>query len=199
MQFKRGYWYMLAFALLGVLSFFFDRQILNVINLSKNLIFDNSLWIFDSYLIFILLVLLILGLQIKNKDKKTSFNFILAMILTGLLVFFIKLLVARERPFELVEYFLNTGVQDYSFPSNHTAIIFAMLPFLIKEVRKLKYFWIILAVLVAYSRLYFGMHYLSDVIFGALIGLGAGYYMLSKKESQNNKNKVKRKNKKKKL
>lgn len=183
MDIKRSYWWIVATALLGIISLFFDRQILNLINLTKNIIFDNILWIFDSYLIFIILAVLILSIYLKNKDKKTAINFLLALILTILLVFFIKLLVARERPFELIEYILGTGVKDYSFPSNHTAVIFAMLPFLIKEMRKLKYLWITLAVFIGYSRAYFGIHYLSDIIFGALIGLCISEYMLN----QNNK------------
>ena len=56
----------------------------------------------------------------------------------------------------------------------HSASAFAAIPILNREFPKIKWFWILFALLVAFSRLYLGVHYLSDVIFGIILGLAVG-------------------------
>ena len=56
---------------------------------------------------------------------------------------------------------------DYSFPSGHTGSSFASAIVLWKELpRKYGVMALIVAVLIAYSRLYVGVHYPSDVLAG---------------------------------
>jgi undecaprenyl-diphosphatase len=43
-------------------------------------------------------------------------------------------------------------------------------------------FWLGFAILVAFSRVYFGVHYLSDVIAGAFIGYLIGYLAMNLEE-----------------
>ena len=80
----------------------------------------------------------------------------------------------RERPFnqfsELIP--LVKKPTDFSFPSGHTAISFAVSGILVRYLDK-KYgiTAIVFAVLIAFSRLYVGVHFLSDVIVGMIIGL----------------------------
>ncbi|MGN0362628.1 MAG: phosphatase PAP2 family protein [Bilifractor sp.] len=86
----------------------------------------------------------------------------------------LKLLIARIRPFNAFDYLMPIGKlpTDYSFPSGHTANSFAvalvalhMLP------KKAGIPLVVLASVVAYSRLYLGVHYPSDVICGFLVAL----------------------------
>ena len=86
----------------------------------------------------------------------------------------LKLLFVRERPDSIVMTFL--WMKDFSFPSAHAATCFALVPILDREFPRLSVFWIAFAVLVAVSRLYLGVHYLSDVIAGAALGylIGVG-------------------------
>lgn len=89
----------------------------------------------------------------------------------------IKPLVARIRPYDI-----NTAVTliisaptDYSFPSGHTAASFAAVTAL--GLKKTKW-WIpalVLALLIAFSRLYLYVHYPSDVLAGVVIGVLAGF------------------------
>lgn len=89
----------------------------------------------------------------------------------------LKPFVARVRPCDV-----NTAVQllierplDYSFPSGHTAVSFAAASSLYFGRKKL---WIpaaILAGLIAFSRLYLYVHYPTDVLAGALIGIMIGW------------------------
>lgn len=89
----------------------------------------------------------------------------------------LKPFVARIRPCDV-----NTAVQllierplDYSFPSGHTASSFAAASALYFGRKKL---WIpaaVLAGLIAFSRLYLYVHYPTDVLAGALIGIMMGW------------------------
>ena len=89
---------------------------------------------------------------------------------------FVKFLVARERPENMIiEYWW------YSFPSGHSvfAVLFYwLLVYLFWDIIKnkaLKYSALVLAVimwiLVMISRLYLSVHYASDVFAGAILGL----------------------------
>ena len=104
----------------------------------------------------------------------------LAAIVIGALITNVTLknLVARTRPYEVVEglVLLIEKQRDYSFPSGHTCASFAaagvywrMLP------KKFGIPLVILAAMIAFSRLYVGVHYPTDVLAGLLIGLFAAW------------------------
>jgi len=91
----------------------------------------------------------------------------------------LKHLVMRTRPcfdYPWVPLLVNRpAVNDFSFPSGHTfgsfATATAMYPALGRE-KALAAF--LLAIIIGFSRLYFFLHYPSDVFAGALLGLGFG-------------------------
>ena len=89
----------------------------------------------------------------------------------------LKLLVARIRPCDV-----NTAVQllvsrpdDFSFPSGHTGASFATVSALYASKSRLWRPSLILAVLIAFSRLYLYVHYPSDILAGVVIGIMAGW------------------------
>ena len=90
----------------------------------------------------------------------------------------LKNLVARVRPFDV-----NTAVQllvkaprDFSFPSGHTAASFtAVMALYLTGEKKLFLPALVLAVLIAFSRLYLYVHYPTDVLGGVFVGLLCGY------------------------
>jgi undecaprenyl-diphosphatase len=67
----------------------------------------------------------------------------------------------------------------FSFPSNHALNNFAAAMFFYKLFPKLKLVLFITASLVAVSRVYLGLHYPSDILGGAIIGLAFGYIFAS--------------------
>ena len=69
-------------------------------------------------------------------------------------------------------------IWNFSFPSFQAMLVFCALPILSKEFPKIKWFWIVFACLVAFSRVYFGLHFLSDVIIGGILGYLIGMLVI---------------------
>ena len=108
------------------------------------------------------------------KYRKAGVTMMTALALDVLLCnVMLKPLVGRMRPFTV-----NTGVEllinapkDFSFPSGHTAASFAAAFALLFVKNKLWIPSMILASLIAFSRLYLYVHYPTDVLAGILLGL----------------------------
>lgn len=104
----------------------------------------------------------------------------------------LKPLIARTRPYDVnkaVELLIRAP-RDYSFPSGHTAASFAAAAALwFADKKKLAIPALVLAVLIAFSRMYFYVHYPTDVLGGAILGMVCGwlsYKLLSQKMEENN-------------
>lgn len=89
----------------------------------------------------------------------------------------LKPLVARTRPYDIqtaVELIVKKP-RDYSFPSGHTAASFAAVTALICSGRRK--LWIpslVVALLIAFSRLYLYVHFPTDVLGGVIVGVLSG-------------------------
>lgn len=64
----------------------------------------------------------------------------------------------------------NTCPSDFAFPSAHATAAFAAASVLTYFDKKRRLFYYLIAVLISYSRIYLGCHYLLDVAGGALLG-----------------------------
>jgi undecaprenyl-diphosphatase len=67
---------------------------------------------------------------------------------------------------------------DSSFPSGHAANAFMVAALLAKILRRKRYYLYGMAALVAFSRIYLGVHYPGDVFVGGSVGLSITYLML---------------------
>ena len=111
------------------------------------------------------------------KSRKTGLGMAIAMML-GLLVCNVTLkpLVARIRPYDLQAelgvtiQLLGERMHDFSFPSGHTIASFEAAVVMLKNSKKLGIPAMILAVLIAFSRLYLYVHYPTDVIASVILG-----------------------------
>ena len=112
------------------------------------------------------------------KHRKTGLMMGAAMLL-GLIVGngIMKNLIGRIRPYDMpgvsIELLINK-LSDFSFPSGHTLVCFEAATVLTVRKNKLAIPAIVIAVLVALSRLYLYVHYPTDVICGALLGIVFG-------------------------
>lgn len=116
--------------------------------------------------------------MIFKKTRKTGLSMGLALIM-GLIIgnYILKILVARERPFMLNPEFnlIVERLKDYSFPSGHAIACFECATVLMIRDKRFGIPALVLAVLVGFSRMYLYMHFPTDVLGGALIGVGVGF------------------------
>lgn len=142
----------------------------------SNPIFDLIAKFFGSAVLPIAAILAIILLIIK-KTRRTG----LAMLISFVLVYLIgnlilKPMIARIRPYDV-----NTAVQlivsaehDFSFPSAHTHFAFAAATVIFMRYRKIGICCYILAVIMGLSRMYLYVHYPTDIIAGAILGIALG-------------------------
>ncbi len=101
---------------------------------------------------------------------------------------------SNNQPFaELAD--VNNLIQmevNNSFPSDHSIIFFTMAVTFWLFKRKHTYLWILLAVLVGFSRIWVGVHYPADILVGAILGSAFAYlaYRLIPTIKLMNKNKL---------
>ena len=122
-------------------------------------------------------ILLAAVLLIFRKTRKTAFSVALALIL-GLVVcnFTLKPIFARIRPYEFdttVVLLIKKEI-DFSFPSGHTMASFCASTAVFMDNRKWGAFAFAVALLIAFSRIYLMMHFFTDVIVSAILGVLLG-------------------------
>ena len=137
------------------------------------MVFVSSLGNFGAVWIILAVVLLLLP-KYRRVGALLACALLIDLVVCNVLL---KPLVARPRPYDLnqmMEYLIDRP-HGWSFPSGHTAASFAAATALLLGRSRL---WIpcgILAVLIAFSRLYLYVHYPSDVLGGAVVGLAAAW------------------------
>lgn len=159
-------------------SFIFDDIAFSFLDKIKNPLFDMFFgWITHFGNIFVVLILLT-SLFLWTEKKREWIPALWASYVFGIaLSVTMKFLIQRPRPFFEI-FYPAVNWSSYSFPSGHAMAAFAAIPILDKEFPKLKWFWIFFAILAAVSRVYLGYHYLSDVLFGALLGYSIGWVFM---------------------
>lgn len=125
----------------------------------------------------IIWIIIGVALLISKKHRRIGF-----LVLIGLLLELIigngilKNLVARPRPCWLNHDFklLVTMPKDYSFPSGHTFASVIATTILVLYRKEWGWFLLPLTVVIAFSRLYLYVHFPSDVLAGAVLGVIIG-------------------------
>ena len=126
----------------------------------------------NSGIVWILITIVLIAMK---RYRKYGYMLALALIITLVVGnITLKPLIARTRPFDandLKNILLIEAPTDYSFPSGHTMSSFAAAIVLIYMDKKVGIIAMILAVLIAFSRLYLYVHYPSDVFVGMILGV----------------------------
>lgn len=139
------------------------------------------------------IIILSMVLCVFKKTRKVGVSLFFA-VLIGLLItnILLKPMVMRARPYvtmindKFYDWYLAAGAINESrrsFPSGHSTFAFAMGTVLFLNFKKkISWIFIVLAFIIAMSRLYLMVHYPTDVIVGILIGIFAGSigYFISK-------------------
>jgi len=176
----------LIFAYIGFLQVLYKHPIMLYMDESlSNLLFYFQNPRLTNFMLFVsfwwkLLVILLLSVIFSYYlYRKKQYNIILGMyvsiLLTTIVVFLTKIIVARHRP-DIALYITNT----YSFPSSHTALSIVFYWFIFYYFFKISSTWnskvnkillfLLIIFLISFSRLYLQVHYFSDILWGIFIG-----------------------------
>lgn len=169
---------LIAVAALLIFTFFFDNALLRRgVGLRFSWLDGLMLYLTDFGMLFFAVVLVFS--LIYQRQFRWLTMLALSLSLSFEVSYLLKLIFQVPRPYfnlELATIPL-TQASGYSFPSLHSAFCLGILPFLDKiyPERWKRILATIIALAIAYSRAYLGVHYFSDILAGGLIG-----YLFSK-------------------
>jgi len=166
----------------------YERDVFFFLNGSDSIYLDHFMWLFSSKTVWLPLALFILFVLCYKKNWKEVLLVLLAIVLVITLCdqfasHLCKPFFARYRPtshpdfMEQVETVFGYRSGKYGFISSHAANAFGFATFTAMLFKHKFYgytifFW---SVATAYTRVYLGVHFISDVVGGALSGVFFGF------------------------
>lgn len=125
-----------------------------------------------------ILICILLAIFGGKKGRNVALICFIAIVIGYFSAEILKIIFAKPRPFEVLTGVNLFGIEtEYSFPSTHATEVFIGCTIIGKKYGHIIPF-ICLAVLVSISRVYVGVHYPSDILGGALLGLGISFLIL---------------------
>tara|TARA_B100000945_G_C20371340_1_gene592253 strand:+ start:789 stop:1349 length:561 start_codon:yes stop_codon:yes gene_type:complete len=167
--------------------FCIDIVLFNFINNTlSNPVFDSIMPLFHHKIIFIPLVFIpwiILIYFDKKNNWKLFFLIIFIIILCDQTGLFLKKYFLRPRPWvyfdqDQINLLVLKKGENYSFPSNHAANITGISIILSNIYNKYKNVFVLFFGIIIFSRIYIGVHYPSDILFGIFIGTFYGMVLI---------------------
>lgn len=171
-----------------------DRQVVLSVNGLHTPLLDQVMWLISSRLIWVPFYIFLLVLVYRSKKTVPTILFLVSILLLVVVsdylsVHAFKEVFQRYRPShnlmlidKLHFYKLSDGQYykggQYGFISSHAANFATITTFFILYMRevKLKWMFFIPMILVGFSRIYLGVHYLSDILVGYLYGVILAYF-----------------------
>ncbi|MDR1556193.1 MAG: phosphatase PAP2 family protein [Tannerellaceae bacterium] len=171
----------------------YEREAFFLLNGSDFPFLDRFMWLYTGKVVWLPLLVLIVIILVYKKNWREYVLLLLAIALVITLCdqfasHFCKPFFSRFRPthhpafMDQVKTVFGYRGGRYGFVSSHAAnafgfAMFMSLLFRYRIFTGVIFFW---AILTSYSRIYLGVHFISDIIFGAIPGLlfGYGVYVL---------------------
>ena len=141
---------------------------------------------FVSLLAICVIAILVLRHYKKERYLDIAKMCLYALVLSGIMVAALKLAYHSPRPFTVLDHVrqLTVPTEPNSFPSGHTSSSMSVVTVLVWTLRQNRIiigFLILFALLIAFSRIYVGVHFPFDVFVGAAVGVASGAIVLKLK------------------
>ena len=159
-----------------------DIQLFYLLNnlAGQSPLFDAVIVFFASYLAYILVALFLVLVFFSQYPKREKLQIFWVTVISTIIARFgvtelIRFFYHRPRPFiDLPVNQLITS-NEWSFPSGHATFFFAMAIAIYLYNKKWGIFFFLATILITVSRVIAGIHYPSDIVGGALIGVAVAY------------------------
>jgi undecaprenyl-diphosphatase len=160
----------------------FDKWLFHVVNRGgTNSVFDAMMPFItekDHFLFLLIGLWLVLFWKARRRGRIVAVATLVVIAISDQAsAHLLKPLFARTRPpyaLESVRLLVDT-TRSFSFPSAHAANAFAVAAFVSSFYPRTRLYLYFVAALVAYSRVYVGVHFPSDIAAGAVLGLAVGF------------------------
>ena len=149
----------------------YDGQIFSAVRSVQNPVLDAIMLLVTNIATLYIGVPIVLALVYFSKNRKLLADFFVALLIGIALTLLLKLAIARPRPEDIMNVGFWASATFSSFPSDHASTAFVMFGIMGHHLKKWKLWLYLLAVLIAISRVYLGVHYPTDVLAGAFLGI----------------------------
>ncbi len=173
--------YILLVTLILAGAFFFDTYLFFFLNnfAGKSTAIDFIIIFFAHYLAYFLSLLLLLYILFNKQTYKQKILFTATTLLAGLFARYdvaetLRYFWHRPRPFVSHHATQLLSESSYSFPSGHSTFFFALSTVVYLYHKKLGVFFYVATVCMTIGRVVSGVHYPSDIVAGAIIGIICG-------------------------
>ena len=162
----------------------FDFYIFQKINqfAGKSVCLDSTAIFFARYFEYflILVLLLFLAKNLKKYRPMVVQAFVAAILSRFVITNIIRWFFPRPRPFieNHVNLLFNYNPLESSFPSGHAAFYFAVAAIVYSYNKKAGILFYVASFLISISRVFSGIHWPSDILAGALVGIFSGWLII---------------------
>jgi undecaprenyl-diphosphatase len=161
------------------LAIAYDSQIFSAVRGLQSPALDQVMLLITSIAtIYIGVPIILLILYFTNR-KKILWDLATALVIGVLIALFLKMVIARPRPEDIANAGFLLSASMSSFPSDHAAIAFIVFGVIGHHAKKYRLWFYLLAFLIAVSRVYLGVHYPTDVVAGAFLGIAVCQIVLT--------------------
>ena len=163
----------------------FDEEVLHLLNHAGESLLADAVFVAFTLLGMLTVSLMAAPFLWAKGKREPAIDLVLSVIIVSVLIGLVKLAVDRDRPFESLDGAVQTisfyGLAETSgssFPSGHAARIFTVATIISLNVRfPVRIVAFAIAVVVALSRVFLGLHWPTDVMAGALLGILVAFAM----------------------